>query len=131
MFDDVDRLRDNPHLAELLGHYANLGKENRALWQDRLMHWEGIDSKELSALHGELMVFDWIEQNTGQASAFKDGVISSCYRITLRGLRDLGQFQGVEIAQERSETAKSQPTFAKKKKQKSEAPETIELANAE
>lgn len=128
MFDDVERLQDNPRLAELLSHYANLGKESRVIWQDRLMHMEGIEAKELSVLHGELMVFDWLEQNTGQASAFKEGAISACYRITLHGLRNLDRLQGVEIEEECAETDKRQPRFSGKKKQKTVSSETF--ANA-
>ena len=61
-----------------------------------LMQMEGIEPKELSRLYGELIAFEWIEQNTGQASV-KDGVISNCYRITLNGLREFRKFNGVEI----------------------------------
>ena len=95
------------------------------------MQMEGVEPKQLSALHGELIAFDWIEQNTGQASAL-NGVISFCYRVTLHGLREYGRLQGVEI-NEKSPEAKEQkvPRFPRKKKQKVEAPETIELAAAE
>ena len=37
MLDDVDHLRNNPHLVQLLSHYARLGAENRETWQGRLM----------------------------------------------------------------------------------------------
>jgi hypothetical protein len=29
------------------------------------MQMDGVETKQLSALHGELIAFDWIEQNTG------------------------------------------------------------------
>ena len=126
MFDESQRLRENPHLLALLSHYAQQGTEDRAAWRDRLMQMEGVEPRQLSFLHGELIAFEWIEQNTGQASAFKDGVISSCYRITLHGLREYGRLQGVEI-NEKSPEAQEQkvPRFPRKKKQKSESAEAV------
>ena len=41
------------------------------------MQLEGVEPKQLSALHGELIVFDWIEQNTGQAIMLTDGGLSA------------------------------------------------------
>ena len=49
---------------------------------------EGIDRRELSKLHGELIAFDWIEQNSGRDS--KTGnILASLYRITSQGVRDI------------------------------------------
>ena len=39
-------------------------------------------------LHGELIAFGWVEQNTGQ--------VPSCYRITLAGLRAIRQAKAQE-----------------------------------
>jgi plasmid replication initiation protein len=130
MFDDVDRLRDNPRLVELLSHYAKLGEENRGTWQNRLMHIEGIEPKELSKLHGELIAFDWIEQNTGQASVLKEGVVSACYRITLHELRDLCRLQGVEYVEKKSSESQEPRTrrLSRKKKQQSMPSASIEFA---
>ena len=97
------RLQENPHLLLLMEHYAQKGTY-----------------KHLSALHGELIVFDWIEQNTGQAIMLTDGRLSACYWITLHGLREFRRFHGVEIVEERAEAEK--PRFPWKKKEKSEAP---------
>ena len=127
--DESQRLRENPRLAELLTHYATLGKDDRAIWQDRLMSMEGIDAKELSKLHGELIAFDWIEQNTGQTSALKDGVVAACYRITLHGLREMCRLQGVVFDEKPPEVPEtSRPKFMRKKKQKAEAAEMLEPA---
>jgi hypothetical protein len=126
MFDDSQRLRDNPQLLFLLSHYAQLGNEDRATWRDRLMQIEGVEPKQLSALHGELIAFDWIEQNTGQTISRPDGTLSACYRITLNGLREYRRFHGVEIVEERSEPAKKSPLkFPRKKKQKAESAEAV------
>ena len=76
---------------------------------------EGVEPKQLSALHGELIVFNWIEQNTGQAIMLTDGRLSACYRITLNGLREFRRFHGVEIVEERAE-APEKPRFPRKKK---------------
>jgi hypothetical protein len=85
MLDDVDHLRNNPHLVQLLSHYARLGAENRETWQGRLMKMEVVEPPELVKLHGELIAFAWVEQNTGQ--------VPICYRITLAGLRAMRQAQ--------------------------------------
>jgi hypothetical protein len=124
MFDDSLRLRENPHLVSLLSHYAQQGTDDRATWRSRLMEMDGVEPKQLTALHGELIAFEWIEQNTGQT-------LSSCYRVTLHGLREYGRLQGVEI-NEKSPEAQEQkvPRFPRKKKQKSDAPEAIAVADS-
>jgi hypothetical protein len=132
MLDESQRLRENPHLLSLLSHYAQQGTEDRATWRDRLMQMEGIEPKQLSVLHGELIAFDWIEQNTGQASPMKDGVLANCYRITLNGLREYGRFHGVKIEVKAPETAeKKGPKFPRKKKQESDMPEAPVIAASE
>jgi len=108
----------------LLSHYVQLGTEDRTTWRDRLMQMEGAEPRHLSALHGELIAFDWIEQNTGQATSLKDGTLSACYRITLHGLREVRRFQGAD--EEASETPeKTQPRFVRKKRS-----EAVAVANA-
>jgi hypothetical protein len=132
MLDESQRLRENPHLLALLSHYAQQGTEDRAIWRDRLMRMEGVEPKQLSFLHGEMIAFEWIEQNTGQASAFKDCVISACYRITLNGLREYGRLQGVEINEKSPEAQeKKVPSFPRKKKRKSDSPEAPVVAASE
>src|SRR6476660_6732607 len=100
MLDDFQRLRENSRLLELLAHYANLGKQDRSVWQQRLMDMEGIEPNELSRLHGELIAFDWIEQNSGRDST-TGGILASLYRITSQGVRDLCQVQGLEFSEHR------------------------------
>jgi hypothetical protein len=132
MFDESMRLRENPRLFALLSHYAQQGTEDRATWRDRVMQMEGIEPKELSKLHGELIAFDWIEQNSGQAYSVKQGTLSACYRVTLLGLREYCRFQGVEIEEEYSRTLeKSQPRFPRKRKEKSDSPEALAVAASE
>jgi hypothetical protein len=92
MFDDLECLRDNPQLLELFSHYANLGEASPETWQGRLMKMAGVDASGLSMLHGELLAFDWIEQNTGQTPC--------CYRITQAGLRALRHMQSPEDHEE-------------------------------
>ena len=119
MFDDIQRLRENPHLSSLFSHYAQQGVEDRATWRDRLMRMEDVEPRQLTALHGELIAFDWIEQNTGQAILREDGTLGSCYWITQNGLRDYRRFAGVEIVEEHSESPeKPQARFARKKREK-------------
>ncbi len=82
MFDLSVRLRENAHLLSLLSHYARLGSDDRTAWRDRLMRLDGVEPAQLTALHGELIAFDGIEQNTGHAVLLPDGTLSACYRIT-------------------------------------------------
>jgi hypothetical protein len=91
MFDDVDRLRGNDSLVLLLAHYAQLGEQDRDIWQNRLMALTDVAPAELSKLHGELLAFEWIEQNTGNAPGLKAGTVPACYRVTAGGLRALRQ----------------------------------------
>jgi hypothetical protein len=70
MFDDLERLRTKTHLFQLLLHYADLAAPSREVWQDRVMAIEGQATAEMSKLHGELVAFNWIEQNTGNSPAF-------------------------------------------------------------
>ena len=130
MLDELDRLRDNPRLVELLAHYAALGSPDRSIWQKRLSEMEGIDSKELSRLHGELIAFDWIEQNPSRASV-PGTALAGVYRITSHGVRDLCQLQGVEVAERPEEPEQTKPRFpSRKKKRKSaeaEKPECTSL----
>ena len=88
MFDELDRLRANPHLVQLLSHYGKLGEANREAWQSRLMGMEGIEPSELTKLHGLLLAFAWVEQNTGH--------VPVCYRVTLAGQRALRQIVDAE-----------------------------------
>ena len=126
MLDESQRLQENPLLLSLLSHYAQMGAEDRATWRDRLMQMDGVELRQLSVLHGELIALEWIEQNTGQAISRPDGTLSACYRITLYGLREYRRFHGVEIAEESSQALeKSQPRFARKKKQKSDSSEAV------
>jgi hypothetical protein len=122
MLDFSVRLQENTHLLALLSHYAQKGSEDRTVWQDRLMQMEGIDSKQLTTLHGELIAFDWIEQNTGHAKLSPDGTISGCYRIAQPGLREFRRIHGIEVVEESSETTeRSQPRLPRKKKKKDES----------
>ena len=118
MFDFSVRLRGNAHLLALLSHYARLGSEDRTAWRDRLMQMDGIESSRLTVLHGELIAFDGIEQNTGEARWSPDGALAACYRVTPSGLREFRCLLGIEAVEEHAEPAeKPQPRSRKKKEQ--------------
>jgi hypothetical protein len=124
VFDDMQRLRDNPRLTELLSHYIELGNPDRSLWQQRLMEMDGIDSKELSRMHGELIAWDWIEQNPTTTNR----ILGSLYRVTLHGIRDFYLLQGVECP-ERPESVveKARPKLPpRRRKQKTDIVENGE-----
>ncbi len=122
MLDFPKRLRENAQLLALLSHYAQLVAEDRTLWQDRLMEMEGADSKLLTALHGELIAFDWIEQNTGHALGKPDGTVSCCYRVTQNGLWEFRRIHGIEAVEEPADAnEKPKLRIPRKKKDKNES----------
>lgn len=94
MFDELVRLKESPALLQLLTHYADLGAADRHVWQDRLMTLEEVESKELTKLHGELIAYSWVDQNTGVVPSLKPGVVAGCYRITTVGQRALRHARG-------------------------------------
>ena len=97
MFDEMDRLRTVKELVELLEHYRDLAAGDRQAWQDRLPEREGVDERQLVKLHGELLAYGWLEQNTGLTPVLRRGAAPACYRITSPGLRALKQLQAEEV----------------------------------
>jgi hypothetical protein len=95
MFDEVDRLREAADLHALLTHYAELATADRQAWQDRRMRLDGCGRRELTRLHGELIAYGWIEQNTGVVPAARVEEAPGSYRVTSTGLRALKQSAGV------------------------------------
>jgi hypothetical protein len=91
MMDELDRLRQTKGLYDLLGYYQEKGAGDRQVWQDRLLEMEGMESRELVRLHGELLAFGWLEQNTGMAATPRVGAAPACYRISAAGARALRQ----------------------------------------
>lgn len=87
MFDELEMLGGNANLQRLLGHYAEAGEADREAWQDRLMALEGVEAGELVKLHGLLIAFGWVDQNTGNIPAIRPGTVPGCYRVTAGGLR--------------------------------------------
>jgi len=87
MFDELEQLRDNESLAQLLAHYAQDAAHDREAWRDRVIAMKGVDARELVKLHGLLIAHGWVEQNTGMTPVLKVGVAACTYRITGAGLR--------------------------------------------
>jgi hypothetical protein len=87
MFDELDTLRDSPHLLRLLDHYVELCAVDRECWQDRRMEMEGVEVRDLVKLHGLLLAFGWLEQNVGHVSVIRAGAVPCCYRVTAAGVR--------------------------------------------
>jgi hypothetical protein len=96
MFDEMDRLRNEQELCALLAHYAELAAADRQAWQDRVQEWHGVEGRELVKLHGELLAFGWLEQNTGATPVLRPGTAPACYRATAAGLRALKQLRADE-----------------------------------
>jgi hypothetical protein len=98
MFDEMQRLREAKGLLGLLAHYSDLGAADRQVWQDRLLQMEGVEARELVKLHGELLAYGWLEQNTGATPVLQQGAAPGCYRITTAGVRALKQTRAEEVA---------------------------------
>jgi hypothetical protein len=81
MIDELEYLETAPPLLKLLQHYADQANPDREAWQERVMELGEIPREGLVKLHGELLAWDWLEQDTGAARA--------CYRITPAGQRTL------------------------------------------
>jgi hypothetical protein len=97
MFDEMQRLREMKGLLGLLAYYSDLGAADRQVWQDRLLQMEGVEARELVKLHGELLAYGWLEQNTGATPVLKQGAAPGCYRITTAGVRALKQVRAEEV----------------------------------
>jgi hypothetical protein len=91
MFDELQRLCEAQDLRDLLSHYAEKGARDRHTWQDRVPQLDGVGPRELVKLHGELLAYGWIEQNTGLTPVLRAGAAPACYRVTTAGLRALKQ----------------------------------------
>src|SRR4051794_7397053 len=74
LFNEREQLRTAPRLQQLLAHYAEAGAVDREVWQDRVMALDGVAPRDLSRLHGELIAYGWVEQNTGATPVLKAGV---------------------------------------------------------
>jgi hypothetical protein len=100
LFDELERLREAEELRRLLTHYGQVGAADREAWQDRLAELDGVAAKGLVGLHGELLAYGWLEQNTGVTARGKPGAVAACYRITPAGLRALRLAQTRRAADE-------------------------------
>jgi hypothetical protein len=99
MLDEMERLRQQP-LRGLLECYAQAAQPDREAWQDRQMELDGLTARDLSRLHGELLAFGWLEQNTGAAVPLQGGAARLCYRVTAQGLKALRTVAKEEAALE-------------------------------
>jgi hypothetical protein len=97
MFDELERLGSEKELCALLRHYQQAGQADREAWQDRLAEMESVDPRQLVKLHGELLAYGWLEQNTGLTPVLRPGAAASCYRITAAGVRALKQVRKQEM----------------------------------
>jgi hypothetical protein len=89
MLDELHVLQGSEYLSRLLAHYALAGATNQESWQDRVMELGGVERHELIKLHGKLIAFGWIEQNTGAVPILQQGCVPQSYRVTGAGLRAL------------------------------------------
>jgi hypothetical protein len=97
MFNELERLRDVSGLHDLLDHYAGLAGPDRLVWQDRLLEMGSVAGRDLARLHGELLAYGWLEQNTGVTPLVRKGEAPGCYRVTPAGLRALKRFRSGEL----------------------------------
>src|SRR4051812_32176688 len=97
MLDEMDRLRESKELCDLLTRYATLVAADRQAWQDRVLELPGVDARQLVRLHGELLAYGWVEQNTGMTPVLRPGAAPACYRVTPAGARALRQLRQDEL----------------------------------
>jgi hypothetical protein len=90
MLDEMERLRQVRPLFALLGAYHERSAGDRLAWQERVREAGGVAGRDLVRLHGELLAYGWIEQNTGATATTAAGT-AACYRITAAGVRALRQ----------------------------------------
>ena len=80
MNDELAALTASEPLLNLLAYYAERSAADRQAWHDRL---DRCEPRDLSKLHGKLIAFGWVEQNTG--------VLPTCYRATRAGIKALDE----------------------------------------
>lgn len=119
MLDDFDLLRSNANLLQLLGLYVELAAANAEAWQDRVMVLEGCEPRELTKLHGLLLGFGWLEQNTGHTPVLRADSAPACYRITSAGFKAFRDVQGMSA----EDMPIPVPTFPRKKRKKTKESE--------
>jgi hypothetical protein len=83
MSDELQTLTASEPLLNLLTHYAERAAPDRQAWHDRLMRLDRCEPRDLAKLHGRLLAFGWLEQNTG--------VLPACYRATRAGIKALDE----------------------------------------
>lgn len=93
MYDEMDRLRELDALQRLLQHYRDLGRLDRTIWQDRVLTMDGLETRELVKLHGELLAYGWVEMNTGDTPNVRGSAAPASYRVTTAGIRALKQLR--------------------------------------
>lgn len=91
MINELERLSANVALQLLLSHYAEAGVTAPGEWQERVMKLERVEARLLPKLHGELLAFEWIEQNTSETIHGRETATRCCYRVTEAGLLALKQ----------------------------------------
>jgi hypothetical protein len=107
MFDELERLRDTPELFALLDHYAELAVPDRQAWQDRRMQMDGCEPRQITRLHGELIAYGWLEQNTGVVPVARKGEAPGCYRVTRAGIKALEEVRSGEDEAVRADSGKN------------------------
>ena len=85
MTDESIALTASESLLHLLTHYVERTTPDRQAWHDRLMRLDRCEPRDLSKLHGKLIAFGWLEQNTG--------VLPACYLAPRGGIKALEAVQ--------------------------------------
>jgi hypothetical protein len=91
MINELERLSQSVPLQLLLSHYAEAGVTTPGEWQERARQLERVEVRLLAKLHGELLAYEWIEQNTHQTIHGRASATRCCYRVTEAGMLALKQ----------------------------------------
>jgi hypothetical protein len=98
MIEDMEHLSTGCSQYGLLCRYRDAAAGDRQAWLDRVQELGGVTGRDLVRLHGELLAYGWLEQNTGATPAGTGGGAPACYRVTPAGMRALRQARDAEPA---------------------------------
>jgi hypothetical protein len=88
-------LASDQRLFRLLEFYDQSAGDDREIWLDRVMDWDGATAAQLSRWHGTMLAATWVEINLGVTPALAPGRVAGCYRVTPAGRRALKRARGL------------------------------------
>jgi hypothetical protein len=100
MDDEAELLASDEGLFGLLEFYDQSAGEDREIWLDRVMDWDGATAAQLSRWHATPLAATWVEINLGVTPALAPGRVAGCHRVTHAGRRALKRARGLLVERE-------------------------------